>query len=367
MDGHQQLRILCFGASITAGSYNFGLKHHPYASRLKDRLQKALPSHHITVDVDGLSGDLVIGGHYRSRLQPHFDSSAAKTYDWLIFQAGGNDLRWDEDPSAIFAEMKNLWTTALKGGAKVMALTVTDTEDQRARTKERYGQLNNMIKSYRSDNFFVANVCSKIPYAEMPSDQPKAVWDDGLHFKPLGYDMIGDAVANRMLEILQASFTPNFDPSYVDLKRPPFATPGNRLSLNYRVPGSTISVYMVIEPSHPIDRAAMGRTILTEQKKLRQRLDTQGDSWLAVQDDPYEIDDKRTGKCMIGMKSVHVGANDGRRLTYHGVLDVMQALLNVLYMKRREYEAVFQISNDTYLVGNGKIIVGNVLQQIASK
>ena len=63
---------------------------------------------------------------------------------------------------------------------------------------------------------------------------------------------------------------------------------------------------------------------------------------------------------MIGMKSVHVGGNDGEGLTYQDVLDVMQGLWDVLYLGRNGYNTVYQIKNGSVVVGHGKIIVGNV-------
>ena len=32
--------------------------------------------------------------------------------------------------------------------------------------------------------------------------QRKSIWDDGLHFKPKGYDLIGQEVANKLIELL---------------------------------------------------------------------------------------------------------------------------------------------------------------------
>ncbi|KAI4111209.1 MAG: hypothetical protein LQ339_000670 [Xanthoria mediterranea] len=103
----------------------------------------------------------------------------------------------------------------------------------------------------------------------------------------------------------------------------------------------------------------MGRTILLEQQTLRKRLEKSGNAWLSIEDDPYEFDDRKTGKCLIGMKSYHVGGDDGARLTYKGVFDALQALWHVLYIKNRTYEAIFQVENSTYLVANGKVTVGN--------
>ena len=203
----QGLRVLCFGASITAGLYNSGCQHHPYATRLQDRLQAALPSHRVQVESDGLSGDYIIGGEYLSRLKPHLNAAAGegRVLDWLIFQGGGNDLLSGEEPGAILEAMKKLWQMSLQGGTKVMALTVTDTDDQRPQTRESYGKLNEMIKSHQHENFFVADLFSKIPYIGMSQETRKIVWDDGLHFRPAGYDMIGDAVAERLLEAIGAA------------------------------------------------------------------------------------------------------------------------------------------------------------------
>ncbi|KAL8652389.1 MAG: hypothetical protein Q9226_004292 [Calogaya cf. arnoldii] len=206
----QEIRVLCFGASITAGWYNSGLQRHPYAIRLKDRLRKALPSYNVEVDIDGQSGDRVVGGEYLSRLEPYFNVIGGKKgkIDWLVFQAGGNDLLSGEEPAAICEAMKKLWQISLQGSTKVMALTVTDTEDQRPETRESYTKLNEMIKSYQQEGFFVADVFSKIRYSEMSEEMRKIVWDDGLHFKPAGYDMMGDVVADRLLEVLKAAWIP---------------------------------------------------------------------------------------------------------------------------------------------------------------
>ena len=104
----------------------------------------------------------------------------------------------------------------------------------------------------------------------------------------------------------------------------------------------------------------MGRALFYERQKLERRLDDQGNAWLRVQDDPYKFYDRVTGKCMIEMMSIHPGGNDGLRLTYRGVLDVVQALWDVMYFKHRTYEAAFQIENSTYLVANGKVAIDNV-------
>jgi lysophospholipase L1-like esterase len=43
-----------------------------------------------------------------------------------------------------------------------------------------------------------------IPYHSMPEAEREEIWDDGLHFTPKGYERMGELVAARLLEILEA-------------------------------------------------------------------------------------------------------------------------------------------------------------------
>lgn len=67
----KELTILCFGNSLTAGFYHYGLEFHPYAWKLEERLKAAFPSYKIRVHIDGLPGDLAISppGRFLPRLQ----------------------------------------------------------------------------------------------------------------------------------------------------------------------------------------------------------------------------------------------------------------------------------------------------------
>ncbi|KAI4253367.1 MAG: hypothetical protein LQ352_003723 [Teloschistes flavicans] len=203
MRNPEKIHILCFGASITAGHYCFGLKHHPYAQRLKLRIQEALPSSDVKVEIDGLSGDRVLGGEYLSRLESHLTGNESPKYSWIIFQGGGNDLGCGSKPGPIYDELKKLWKMAIDGGANVLALTVTETSNESTQMKKRYDHLNQMIRLHGDEGFFVADICKAVPYTSMHPELRRKVWDDGLHFQPTGYDMIGDAIADRLLEIFR--------------------------------------------------------------------------------------------------------------------------------------------------------------------
>lgn len=185
------------------------MKFHPYAIQLQRRLDQALPTAKCNIDVDGLPGDRVINGSYAVRLESRCKKNRHDPYDWIIVQGGGNDLGGSNvEPVQIFEELKKAWRMALDSGAKVMALTVTDTSDQSKRTRARYRELNGMILNHHEDRFYVADVCGRIPYASMEDAVRRKIWDDGLHFKAAGYDMMGDAIADRLLAVLQSQLGP---------------------------------------------------------------------------------------------------------------------------------------------------------------
>jgi lysophospholipase L1-like esterase len=83
----KKVSILCFGDSLTSGYYGHGLESNPYARNLKRCLQAEFRNTDISVDVDGLPGDLVISppGVFLSRIQEKY---AEKHYDWMIILGG---------------------------------------------------------------------------------------------------------------------------------------------------------------------------------------------------------------------------------------------------------------------------------------
>ena len=64
----ENVRILCFGDSLTAGYSYFGETFTPYAENMNSWLNAAWPATKVTVDVDGLSGDRVISESFLSRI-----------------------------------------------------------------------------------------------------------------------------------------------------------------------------------------------------------------------------------------------------------------------------------------------------------
>ena len=144
-----------------------------------------------------------MGGSYIRRLEAQTAATKAK-YDWVIVQGGGNDLGQGTDPQTILEALKKIWEKALASGAKVLALTVTETSSPSTQVRAKYDTLNNMVLHHRANanGFYVCDVSREIPFHNMEPEKRMKIWDDGLHFTKAGYDLIGHVIAERLKELL---------------------------------------------------------------------------------------------------------------------------------------------------------------------
>ncbi|KAL8783880.1 MAG: hypothetical protein Q9213_004298 [Squamulea squamosa] len=184
-EGIKSLRILCFGDSLTAGYSSYGYSHYPYAAQIRKELKKAFPATEVDVVVSGLSGDCVIAGQFLRRIKGMCATDDYPPYDWIIVLGGTNDMAWSESPDKIYQE--NVWTVALNTGAHVLALSVLEAEHTSGGIVERRNKLNGMIAQHSEDR------CETM--------RPR-IWDDGLHLTMAGYEMMGEAIATKLIELL---------------------------------------------------------------------------------------------------------------------------------------------------------------------
>lgn len=50
---------------------------------------------------------------------------------------------------------------------------------------------------------FTLDLSRKIPYFTMPEKERNEIWDDGTHFTPRGYDLVGTTIAGRIAELVR--------------------------------------------------------------------------------------------------------------------------------------------------------------------
>ncbi|KAL8814255.1 MAG: hypothetical protein Q9223_006509 [Gallowayella weberi] len=198
----KSLRILCFGDSLTAGYSSYGYFHYPYAAQIRKELKKALPATDVSVVVSGLSGDRVIAGQFLRRMRGMCAADAYPPYDWVIVLGGTNDLGWSERPDQVYEALKLVWDVALGTGANVLALSVLEAEYTSGDVVQRRNELNGMIARHSQDRWHYLDLCAAVPYFNMNETMRQRIWDDGLHLTMDGYEMMGEAIATKLIELL---------------------------------------------------------------------------------------------------------------------------------------------------------------------
>ncbi|KAJ4396727.1 hypothetical protein N0V93_000948 [Gnomoniopsis smithogilvyi] len=197
------LRILCFGDSLTSG-YSSS-PDHPYSHHLTTTLTRAFPSLTIDAHTDGVPGDTVSlpGSRYLRRIEPPFLSRGGGTpFDWTVILGGTNDLALGVDAERIFESLRKVWAVPLSKGGRVLACTVPDAGTKRQQDVDAREELNGLIRSHRQENFHVFDLAAAIPYHTMQSAERERYWDDHIHLMPAGYDLMGEKIAARLVELI---------------------------------------------------------------------------------------------------------------------------------------------------------------------
>jgi lysophospholipase L1-like esterase len=65
-------------------------------------------------------------------------------------------------------------------------------------------ELNRLIKEDDRDGVFTFDLHAKIPYHALNEQEKREIWDDGLHLTSKGYERLGQLVAERLIELLEA-------------------------------------------------------------------------------------------------------------------------------------------------------------------
>jgi hypothetical protein len=83
------LNILCFGDSLTEGYSNYGARFTPYSKWLKSKLEAKLSdSYYISIETDGVSGDLVTRG-FRRRMERQCKIQSSSPSNFFYFSREG--------------------------------------------------------------------------------------------------------------------------------------------------------------------------------------------------------------------------------------------------------------------------------------
>lgn len=136
-----------------------------------------------------------------------------------------SDIAFNISPEEIMTAFKEIWNIPISHGSKVLALTVprATIDSRNAGLVERRNTLNKMIQEHKADNLYAILPATCLLHGPtltrsssytfdlndaLPYDPDHAkYWDDAIHFKPEGYNFIGDKVGVSLMGIIVAERT----------------------------------------------------------------------------------------------------------------------------------------------------------------
>ncbi|CAL8578053.1 hypothetical protein XPA_003855 [Xanthoria parietina] len=120
--------------------------------------------------------------------------------------------------------------------------------------------------------------------------------------------------------------------------------------IRYDVPHTNIDIDILLFLSEPLDREALGRTLHHAISWTGTRLKTQGDDWLANDDNPFYS----TAQGKVFMRIDSQKTENGRSmLTYRTMQAVFGGLWTELFIGKAPWAASFRINVVGITVGHG--------------
>ncbi|KAH6670089.1 SGNH hydrolase-type esterase domain-containing protein [Halenospora varia] len=204
------LHILCFGDSITHGFSKMGTLYHPYAIALQASLERAFPTWNITIDEQGQNGDQVASppGGFLPRMDILYEEvHPHNPYDFAVVLGGTNDICVGRPAPDIYNALKLVWEIPLSHETEVLALTITEITPE-PEPAGRIDRLNSAIMNHEGGHHYhTLDLHNVVPWKTATPAQRKEIWDDGIHFTPKGYDLIGNVIAGRIIDLVNKRST----------------------------------------------------------------------------------------------------------------------------------------------------------------
>jgi len=221
--------MLCVGDSLTSGFYCYGTKHHPYSRRLEKLLRRHIHAHHrlelvhkfdqLISDLDQVPSktdphvsefrselsqevtvevrEIGLDGEITENMVKRFSNILKKSdekWDIIAVMGGTNDLAKRWNPKDVINNLKSLLSLAKNHGAKTVAMTVprTKIEDKSDFFVTNKHSVNTMLRGKECGLAYdcLLDVGKLIAPGTEPNFQD--LYDDKIHFTPVGYDRIAD-------------------------------------------------------------------------------------------------------------------------------------------------------------------------------
>ncbi|KAL9649872.1 hypothetical protein ABK040_009684 [Willaertia magna] len=213
--------IMAFGDSLTAGYFKRGTEFHPYS----DYLTELLTNYNIKVYEYGLSGEKT--NEMEKRLQRNLQKKVLaedlirlnnaifpeNEFKAVIIIGGTNDLAYSTiEKETIVNNLTNMYKYCMNqlNIKYVIASSIPSTtfehEEKYKQYLEKKEFINNEIKKFCFENnekMRFVDICNLLSYKNCNDEERKLYWDDHLHFTPKGYQKFAEILfENGIKEIV---------------------------------------------------------------------------------------------------------------------------------------------------------------------
>ncbi|KAI9004427.1 SGNH hydrolase-type esterase domain-containing protein [Hyaloraphidium curvatum] len=214
------LSILALGDSLTAGQHSQPVEYTPYGDTLREELRNdtRLAGINITVDVEGVPGDMVNGG-FPSRLIGRLDQEERNGayYTHVVVLGGVNDINLNHSSAEhVFSGLQNLYNITLQRhrNTQVIACTILENEFQAkkadyaardATRKEVNKRLREEFGERAVPRVSLLDLETLMPYESLSDWDKYLYFDDKLHLTKMGYVKLGDLVYDHIIRLLASA------------------------------------------------------------------------------------------------------------------------------------------------------------------
>jgi len=195
-------RIFCYGDSLTAGTSPPSLELFPYGVHLEQSLDNAVvrwlgfPGR----TASSMAKALDAPDGLRDRLRKIAVSGKASL---AVILAGTNDLGYELDSESIFKSLKTLHEAAHDEGVPTVAVSIPPSSWQAVdrSAKALAEKINESLRQWalEKDDMVTYVPC---PIQSYNGRHDERFCDDGLHFTPEGYRLLGTGLAPDIQKIL---------------------------------------------------------------------------------------------------------------------------------------------------------------------
>ena len=214
-NANPSLRILCLGASMTAGftrshPLSWRITYSPYGKHLQDQIQRYVSS---IPSVSSAKVEVVIDGHdgwTTAMVHDYVTSDKCEldlaSFDFCLILVGSNDVGHGRSCQEVCSDLLTLHKALHDNGAQTVAITISELGRSYEELDQVAEAVNNWMRETLCDVPGVAGVYdfnTAIPNKSEPDEARRLeLWCDGLHMTEWGYCVLATSIFKSTMRSL---------------------------------------------------------------------------------------------------------------------------------------------------------------------